>query len=52
MEKRNSVAPCCSPSARKVMVTEFSGSEGVILLDMMHREMTINSDAYVITVKI
>jgi hypothetical protein len=33
------------------MVTEFRGSEGVILLDVMQREMTINSDAHVITLK-
>ena len=33
-----------SPSAGKVMVTIFWSCEGLILLDVMQREMTVNSD--------
>lgn len=38
-----------TPSARKVMVTVFWDSEGVILVDVMPRGTTINSEAYVKT---
>jgi len=39
------------PSAGKIMATVFWDSEGVILVDIMAKGTTINSDAYVQTLK-
>ena len=36
-----------SPSARRVMITVLWDCEGVILLDVMQRDTTVNSDAYI-----
>lgn len=40
-----------TPSAGKVMATVFFDSEGLLLVDIMPRGTTINSDAYVTTLK-
>jgi hypothetical protein len=40
------------PSAGKIMIIVFCDCEGVILLDVMPRWQTINSDAYIKTLKI
>jgi hypothetical protein len=40
-----------TPSAGKVMVTVFWDTDGVILVDVMARGETINSDAYIKTLQ-
>lgn len=40
-----------SPSASKVMVTIFWKCEGVMLVDVITRRETINTDAYIRTLK-
>jgi hypothetical protein len=40
-----------APSAGKVMATVFFDSEGLLLVDIMPQGTTINSDAYVVTLK-
>ena len=41
-----------TPSARKVMISVFWDTDGVILVDVMARGETINSDAYIKTLQI
>jgi len=40
-----------SPSPRKVMITVFWDTDGVILVDVMARGETINSDVYIKTLQ-
>ena len=40
-----------TPSAGKVMVTVFWDTDGVILVDVMARGETVNSDAYIKTLQ-
>ena len=56
MEWRHPTSPCSKnfksqQSAGKVMVTAFWDSVGVILVDFMSKEATINSDVYINTLK-
>lgn len=39
------------PSARKIMITKFWDTDGVILVDVMARGETLNSDMYIKTVQ-
>jgi hypothetical protein len=45
-----STVPLRSPSARNMKVRAYWDSEGAILLDVMQRGITINSDTYNSTV--